>query len=183
MHLPWNCFQFLFFLFAIALLLGNNWLVAKEAVSGTSFGDIFKLLLRAAVWFVVVIIIVALLSALISFLVFLWKKQKNGIRFSVTTNAAKDEIKNKPAQKIHIEISPLLKPLFGFIKIRLQYDGKQYSDKFALIQGNQKKLISLNYAGDYQWSLPEIKEYNVEKLIIYFEDMFQFFSFTFSKIL
>ncbi len=171
-------FTYYFFLFAIALLLGNNWLVAKEAVSGTSFGDIFKLLLRAAVWFVVVIIIVALLSALISFLVFLWKKQKNGIRFSVTTNAAKDEIKNKPAQKIHIEISPLLKPLLGFIKIRLQYDGKQYSDKFALIQGNQKKLISLNYAGDYQWSLPEIKEYNVEKLIIYFEDMFQFFSFT-----
>ena len=171
-------FTYYFFLFTVAAVLTNNWLNTKEVVTGSSFGDIFKLLLKTAIWFVAVIIIVAMVSALISFFVFLWKKRKNEVHFKVTTTAVKGEIKDNPAQRIHIEISPLLKPLLGFIKLRLQYDEKQYSEKFALVQDNEKKLISLNYAGDYQWNLPEIKEYHVKKLIIYFEDLFQFFSFT-----
>lgn len=171
-------FTYYFFLFAVAAVLTNNWLSARELITGSSFGDIFKLLLKTALWFVAIIIIVAMISALVSFLVFLWKKRKNGIRFSITTAAFKDAGKDNPSQKIHIEIAPLLKPLLGFIKLRLQYDEKQYSEKFALVQDNEKKLISLNYAGDYQWNLPEIKEYHVEKLILYFEDLFQFFSFT-----
>ncbi|HRI22367.1 MAG TPA: hypothetical protein PLA68_15505, partial [Panacibacter sp.] len=171
-------FTYYFFLFAVAAVLTNNWLAEQAILPGSSFADIFKLLLKTALWFIAAIIIVALLSALVSFIVFLWKKRKNGIHFSVTTTAVKGEIKDNPAQKIHIKISPLLKPLLGFVKLRLQYDEQQYSDKFALVQDNEKKLISLNYAGDYQWNLPEIKEYHVEKLIVYFEDLFQFFSFT-----
>ncbi|MEP7320058.1 MAG: hypothetical protein ABI921_14980 [Panacibacter sp.] len=171
-------FTYYFFLFAIAAVLTNNWLAQQAIMPDSSFGDIFKLLLKTGFWFIALIIIAALLSAFVSFIIFLWKKRKNGVQFSVTTTAVKSEVKDYPAQRIHIVISPLLKPLLGFIKLRLQYDEKQYSEKFALVQDNEKKFISLKYAGDYQWNLPEIKEYHVEKLILYFEDLFQFFSFT-----
>jgi len=60
----------------------------------------------------------------------------------------------------------------------LQYDGKNFSGKFALAEAKHNKLISFSYAGDYRWDLPQIKEYHVERLVLYFEDFFQFFSFT-----
>jgi hypothetical protein len=52
--------------------------------------------------------------------------------------------------------------------------------KFLLVEERQKKIFSTKFFGNYQWQLPEIKEYHVEKLIVYFEDFFQFFSFTIS---
>lgn len=169
-------FTLYFVLFAVAIALANNWLGTKMQVPESSFTDIFKLLVKAGTWFVIIIIIVALLSAIVSFLAFLIKKKKNAITVSIKTVAAANN--NDPVQKIHISISPVLKPLLGFIKLRLHYDQKLYSEKFILAEEDQQKLFSMRFAGDYQWQLPEIREYHVEKLIVYFEDFFQFFSFT-----
>jgi hypothetical protein len=165
-----------FFLFAVALAIANAWLSSKELIPDNSFTDIFKLLVRTGVWFLAVIIGLALLSVFISFIIFIWKKKKNNISFSVSTTGVSGM--ENPVQKIHVSISPILKPFLGFIKLRLQYDGKNFSDKFALIEAKHNNLISFNYTGDFRWDLPEIKEYHVEKLILYFEDFFQFFSLT-----
>jgi hypothetical protein len=165
-----------FFLFAVALAIANVWLSSRELIPGNSFTDIFKLLVKTGLWFLVAIIGLALLSVFISFIIFTWKKKRNNIIFSVSTTGITET--ENPVQKIHVTISPLLKPFLGFIKLRLQYDGKNYSDKFAIAEAKHGKLISFNYAGDYKWNLPRIKEYHVEKLILYFEDFFQFFSFT-----
>lgn len=159
-------------------MLANLWLGAELQTPESSFTDIFKLLLKAGTWFIITIIIVALFSAFISFFIFLVKKKKNAINVSIKTVAATNS--NDPVQKIHISISPVLKPFLGFIKLRLHYDKSVYSEKFILAEESQKKIFSTRFAGDYQWQLPEIKEYHVEKLIVYFEDFFQFFSFTVS---
>ncbi|QEC69630.1 hypothetical protein FRZ67_20845 [Panacibacter ginsenosidivorans] len=169
-------FTFYFVLFTVAIVLANIWLGTKLHVPDGSFTDIFKLLLKAGTWFIIIIICVALLSAFVSFLIFLVKKKKNAIRVSIKTVAAGNS--NDPVQKIHISISPVLKPFLGFIKLRLHYDQSLYSEKFILAEEDQKKIFSTRFAGDYKWQLPEIKEYHVEKLIVYFEDFFQFFSFT-----
>jgi hypothetical protein len=73
-------------------------------------------------------------------------------------------------------INPILKPLFVFVKLRLLYDQNQYSDKFSLLENSSRKFFSTAIEGTYHWPLPEIKEYHVEKGLIYFEDFFQFFS-------
>ena len=70
----------------------------------------------------------------------------------------------------------MLRPLLGFVKIRLKYDRTRYSDKFLLVKQSRKKLFDTTIDGVYYWNLPEIKEYRVEQAILYFEDFFQFFS-------
>ncbi len=171
-------FTYYFFLFAVALAIANAWLSSRELIPGSSFTDVFRLLVKTGVWFLITIISIALISVLISFIIFIWKKKRNNIQFSVSATAVSETGTENPVQKIHVAISPVLKPFLGFIKLRLQYDGKNYSDKFALAEAKKSKLISLDYAGEYKWNLPEIKEYHVEKLILYFEDLFQFFSLT-----
>jgi len=169
-------FTYYFFLFAVAMALAQLWLTSRELIPNSSFTDIFHLLLRAAVWFLTVIILLGLISVLVSFIVFVWEKRRKTIEFAINTTGITGT--ENPGQKIHVSIAPILKPFLGFVKLRLQYDGKNFSGKFALAELKHNKLISLNYEGDYLWQLPEIKEYHVEKLILYFEDLFQFFSFT-----
>ncbi|HXL55240.1 MAG TPA: hypothetical protein VN958_03220, partial [Chitinophagaceae bacterium] len=171
-------FTYYFFLFAVALAIANAWLSSRELIPGSSFTDVFRLLVKTGVWFLITIISIALISVLISFIIFTWKKKRNNIQFSVSTTAVSETANHNPVQKIHVTIAPILKPFLGFIKLRLQYDGKNFSDKFSLAEAKRNKIISLSYAGDYHWNLPEIKEYHVEKLILYFEDLFQFFSLT-----
>ncbi|MEO5783231.1 MAG: DUF58 domain-containing protein, partial [Ginsengibacter sp.] len=63
------------------------------------------------------------------------------------------------------------------IRMRLYYD-EDISPKFSLINNQAKtQFFSSSLNGIYNWPLPEIKEYKVNNTIIYFEDMFQFFSF------
>jgi hypothetical protein len=171
-------FTYYFFLFVIALAVADLWLSTRELVPGSSFNDIFDLLLRAAAWFLIVIVSLGFISVLGSFIIFVWEKRRKAIQFSIVTTGVTET--ENPVQKIHVSVSPVLKPFLGFLKLRLQYDGKNFSEKFALAEVKHSKLISLNYEGDYAWKLTEIKEYHVEKLMLYFEDLFQFFSFTVS---
>jgi len=151
-----------------------------QAIPDGSFGDIFSLLLKVGAWFVGIMLGLALLTAAISFIYFLIQKRKNTISFTIEANGKLVTREGNQHQGLHIKIAPLLKPLLGFIKLRLKYDNSQYSAKFILAERSQRQLISTTFEGDYTWSLPEIKEYKVEKLVVYFEDFFQFFSFTVS---
>lgn len=169
-------FTFYFVLFSAAILAANYWLSTNEEASN-SFADIFKLLFKTASWFLIIILSVALLSVTVSFFIFLINRKKNIIRFSIKTSSV---VSNDALQKIYISVSPVIKPLLGFIKLRLLYDDKIYSKKFVLAEDRQRALFPTHFAGDYQWQLPEIREYHVQKLIVYFEDFFQFFSFTLS---
>lgn len=174
-------FTWYFFLFAIALALANIWLSSVQYTPGSSFTDIFLLLVKTGGWFIICLLTLGLLTVLVSYLVFLGSKNRERISFSLSNSTSTAHNRQgTPSQKIHVAVHPVLKPVLGFIKLRLQYDESQYSEKFALAESRPDRLISSTYEGEYTWNLPEIKEYHVDRLILYFEDLFQFFSFTVS---
>lgn len=166
-------FTLYFVVFAIAGVIAYKLLTGNLNQNGTAFVDIFLLLLKVAVWFAIVVIALSLFSVLASFLYFLWKKRK-GIDFRISTDLHEGHLHQKQTVRLHI--SPVLKPLFGFIKIRLQYDKTHFSPKFSLVENARRQFFSTIIEGIYHWPLPEIKEYHVEKALLYFEDIFQFFS-------
>ncbi len=168
-------FTWYFVLFAIAAGIGTFWLKAQEKIPGSAFTDIFALLFRFAVCFVLLILALAFVSVTFSLIYFIWKKNKKGIDFRITTPIVNETEKDK--QPIDIYLHPILKPFLGFIKLRLKYDKTHYSQKFYLVKPVVKSFFNTTLTGRYNWSLPEIKEYRTEKVILYFEDFFQFFSF------
>jgi hypothetical protein len=168
-------FTWYFVVFVVCCLMAYKWLTKQPKLPDTAYADIFPLLIHIAVFFVVVMLSISLLSVLVSFLFFLYKKNKQAITFKIATKPLQHK-NGEQKQTVQLDIHPILKPFLGFIKIRLKYDEEHYSKKFSLIEQSQKKLISTAITGTYNWKLPEIKEYQIEKAIIYFEDFFQFFS-------
>ena len=171
-------FTWYFIMFASGSLLCYEWLKTEAYLPNTAYGDIFQLLLQIAIWFSTIIIVFALLSVLGAFLFFQDKKSKKNIDFSIDTK--QQDGKKKRPQVILLQIHPILKPILGFVKLRLHYDEGRYSNKFSLIEKSQRKIISNTIEGSYHWPIPDIKEYRIDKAIIYFEDFFQFFSFAVS---
>ena len=168
-------FTLYFFLFAIAGTVAWSVLHNNQNENDTAFADIFTLLLKVAFFFGAILLGLALLSVLISFIYFLYKRKKAGIDFRISTDLKESELNQK--QTVRLYLHPVLKPFFGFVKLRLQYDNNHFSNKFSLLENRQNKLFSTTIEGIYHWPLPEIKEYHVQKTILYFEDVFQFFSF------
>jgi hypothetical protein len=167
-------FTIYFVVFAVAVIFSRNLLNNNEINANSSYADIFQLLLKIALWFTTAIISIALLTVLTSWLYFLVKKRETGINFKISTDLQEGELHQK--QTVRLLISPVLKPMFGFIKLRLLYDQKYFSDKFSLLENSERKFFSTSIEGTYHWPLPQIKEYHVESAILYFEDIFQFFS-------
>ena len=165
-----------FVVFCVMAVLVLEWLRRQQRIPGTSFYDIFVLLIQVAVFFIAVLVGFALLTVLVSFVFLLWQKKKGKVSFTIDSAARLNH--KQQQQLIHLRIHPVLKPLLGFVKIRLQYDEIHFSRKFSVVETSHKKIFSTTIDGTYQWALPEIKEYTIQKAIFYFEDFFQFFSFT-----
>jgi hypothetical protein len=167
-------FTVYFAAFALAAFIGWKLLDSNEITAVSSFVDIFQLLLKVALWFTVAIITVALIPVLISFIYFTYQQRKKTIQFDISTDMKESELNHK--QTVRLLISPVIKPFFGFVKLRLLYDQKHYSKKFSLLENSRRKFFSTTIDGTYHWTLPQIKEYHVQKAVLYFEDVFQFFS-------
>lgn len=169
-------FTWYFVVFAICCTAGFFWIKTFRKLPDTAYADIFPLLLNIAFWFLVTFLSISLISVLISYIYFIINKRKGHTQFSVQTKlTGENEAAEK--QEIGVYLHPVLKPFLGFVKLRLRYDETHVSKKFSLIEGDNKKLISTTIEGTYHWQLPVIKEYRIEKAIVYFEDFFQFFSF------
>ena len=169
-------FTWYFFVFVVCCTGGYFWVKSFDKLPDTAYAEIFPLLLNIAFWFLVIFLCISLLSVAFSFFYFLVKKRKGRVQFKVETKGNPSDNK-KEKQEIDVKLEPVIKPFLGFIKIRLQYDEQHVSKKFSLVEQNAGKLISTVIEGTYHWQLPAIKEYRIEKALIYFEDFFQFFSF------
>src|SRR5687767_9785990 len=108
---------FYFLVFVVVATLAYKVLKGNLNENVTAFVDIFLLLLKVAVWFGAIVITLSFLSVLTSYLFFLWKERK-GVDFKLSTNAHQGELHQKQGVKIFIR--PVLKPFFGFVKLRLQ---------------------------------------------------------------
>ena len=168
-------FTIYFVVFAIALYAVYKLIANNQQETGSSFSDIFNLLFSVATWFTCAMIFISLFSVIFSYAYFLYIKRKKGIQFKISTDIKESELHKK--QTVRLILDPVLKPLLGFVKLRLLYDKQHYSHKFSLLEKNNKQLITTRIDGVYYWTLPEIKEYHVTQAVVYFEDIFQFFSF------
>ncbi|MBL7934636.1 MAG: hypothetical protein JNM51_02370 [Bacteroidia bacterium] len=160
--------------FCVIIIPGYYWLHKLSKLPDSAYKDIFSLLLMIALVFSVSILCFGFLTVLFSFIYFKWKQAKNLVVIKLMTSPA-----TKGKQAIHIQINPIFLPLIGFLKVRLLYDKDHYSNKFSLITKSDKPF-GFSFDGTFNWNLPEIREYQIEKVIIYFEDFFQFFSFAVS---
>lgn len=169
-YLPFTIY---FLLFAVAVGAGYSWLKRSAAIPDSSYKDIFKLLLSLVLLIGSAILCLGVFSVCFAFVYFRWKQRRVGTTVRVATLPHKEH----GLQEVFLLIDPILRPLLGYIRIRLRYDTMHYSKKFDVISRNTGKLINTTLEGVYHWDLPEIREYRIEQVLIYFEDFFQFFSF------
>jgi hypothetical protein len=168
-------FRFQIVLLTLVLFGAYYWLKKTNVLPETSYTAIIDLFITVAIAFIAAVLIICFLTAIIPWLFFLTNKKSGKVFIKVTTASKKNSISEK--QKVNISINPIFRPLFGYIRMRLYYD-EDISPKFSLINNRAKtQFFSSSLNGIYNWPLPEIKEYKVNNTILYFEDMFQFFSF------
>ena len=170
-------FTWYFVLFSASLYLSYKWLKSHPLTPDTPSTDIYALLLKVAVFVICVFLVVSFLSVFVSWLFFVLKKRSKRVQTAIQTLVAQQQDKTGGNQPLQISVHPILKPLLGFLKLRLQYDADFFSEKFALVEKKKDKFFGTSFEGIYHWQLPEIKEYHVDKVFVYFEDYFQFFSF------
>ena len=169
-------FRFFFLLLALALLAASFWLKKTRLLPETSYTAIIDLLIIVAMAFIAAIITISFITAIVPWLLFLFNKRAGKLSIKVKTAAKKNAFNEK--QQVAISIAPVHRPLFGYIRLRLRYDDENISPKFSLVNNQSKtQVFTSSIKGVFNWHLPEIKEYEVSNAIIYFEDMFQFFSF------
>lgn len=159
--------------FVAVLIPGYIKLRDLSKLPDSAYTGIFSLLLSIALFFSIAMMCFGFITVLTSFIYFKWKAHKNEINLSLKTTPDKTGKGNN--QVVSIQIKPILIPVIGFLKIRVIYDATHISDKFTPVSG-KSNFFKFSYDGRFSWNLPEIREYQVEKVIIYFEDFFQFFS-------
>ncbi|MEO6288342.1 MAG: DUF58 domain-containing protein, partial [Ginsengibacter sp.] len=136
---------------------------------------IIDLFISVTSWFALSVLVVSFLSAFIPWLFFLLNKKNK--RSNLKIKMGEDEKELNENQQVIISIANVIMPLFGYIRLRLLYDGQNISPKFSPIFRSKKFFFSGQLGGRYNWPIKHIKEYNISGSIIYFEDFFQFFSF------
>ena len=179
-------FRFQVVLLTIILFAAYYWLKRTNVLPETSYTAIIDLFITVAMAFIAAIFAISFITAIIPWLFFLFKKKRNNVTIKVKTALTpalsipiaigREGVNEK--QQVDISITPIYRPLFGYIRLRIHYDDDSISPKFSLINKQAKTQFFSSYlTGIFNWHLPQIKEYKVSNAIIYFEDMFQFFSF------
>lgn len=163
--------------FAAAALLAWWWLQRQQPPEPSLAGSLLSLLVQAGLAAISILLGLALLTVLVPFALFAWQLRIRQVQVQLD-NAELTEA-NQAGRRINMDISPLYRPLLGFLRFRFIYDDVKLSPKFQLIKRQQGAAwFSGRQSGWYRWPLPAIREYEVQQMLVYFEDYFQFFSFS-----
>jgi hypothetical protein len=132
---------------------------------------------KIALIFSVVVVTVSFLSTFICSLYFAYKKiaaAESPLDLSMHTDVQQNDL-----LKITTKIEIALRPILGFVSVKLFYDKLFSTEKYLLSNRIKKQFIPFKsgLAGENKLALPHIKEYHFSHAIVYFEDMLKFFSF------
>lgn len=148
----------------------------RAKVDTSSFIGLILLMTKIVLVFALVIISIGLLTTLISFFWFLYKKRKQKPAITLELDA---ERKQQGDLRIITVLPFALRPFLGYVKVRLHYDDGLLSGKYRIERKRkgqwfffQEGLESSNLL-----HLSHIKEYHFQHAIIYFEDFLRLFSF------
>jgi hypothetical protein len=138
--------------------------VKEYVASGASekVNDIAFLLLKSSIFVFSIIIIFSIITTLIPYLLYRKAKTIPEVKFTYTgTNRVICELVCKK----------LLFPFMGTVKAELTFD-KQYDTQIVL-----KRLKHGHGYGGKNLTLPNIKNYDLNKVSLFFQDFFRMFSF------
>ncbi|GBL34752.1 hypothetical protein EMGBS15_03470 [Filimonas sp.] len=164
-------------LFLAIAVTSARWLHMTETET-SSFQGILMLMAKIALAFSVFIISLSFLSSLFCFLYFIYQKKKRGHEnINIIMDA---ESSDKHTLRIQTLLPFALKPILGFVKVRLIYDKSAMTEKYIVADRMRRKFFTFNtgLCGKNTLLLPDIKEYSFSNALISFEDMLQFFTFT-----
>jgi hypothetical protein len=168
--------KFNFILLLVLFYFINKVILTSLQNSESSFAPILRIGAKVTLLSIALIVVISFLSTLATWLYFVVNKRKAGHQIEIEIQKEATE-----TQKIVLKTSlhKTYRPLLGFVKARYMYDKTKWTDKLLLSGNVVKKIFSLNKGiqGINTFHLPDIKEYHFNKGILFFEDMFQFFSF------
>ena len=175
-------FQLNFFVL-LFIATGTYTIVQKEYVA-TVEKTYFILLLEALSLFTMVfsimIVGLAFVTAFLSW-VYFWIYKKSQKESPVLASIGEGEKAQAGYVALGLKAKGIIKPLLGHVKGRIVFSDTTISPALALDQpefGKGKFIRSAIRAGRPVW-IPDIKEHEVKKVVVYFEDMFRLFSFPF----
>lgn len=159
----------LLFLLATSIVLGQ--LKPPTAETNGSIGFLYHFV-RKFVWISATIVLAfSFLSALLPW--FLFKKKKSSGNIQVQLDDGDDN-----RIKMHLQSS--MKPAGGFLQLRFVFTN-QYASPILLLEPVVDPKAEKGFTTYVlKTQLPNIAEYDLEKLIFYFSDFLQFFRFPLS---
>lgn len=168
------------FLFSIVALLGYKLLYTSpkvEDMTSAAYRPFVLMMGKLLFWFLLLIISVSLLSTLVAWLYYLWLLKKKDYKLDVVFSVGKNK-KGNSRLYTTATIRGAIRPLLGFIKVRLFFDDFRKTDKFGLLSGRRKSHSVLREAifGKSRLLLPDIKEYSVRSAFLFYEDLLRIVS-------
>ncbi len=165
--------KFNFILLLVSFFLINKIIIKALSNTESSYAPILRLTAKITLLSIVLIICISFLSTLFCYIYFIIRKNKNDISISILENK-----NNTEEIVLQTSLPNTYKPILGFVKASYLYDHEHWTEKLILAQRVVKKWFGFRKGvqGNNTFLLPDIKEYNFQKVILYFEDMFQFFS-------
>jgi hypothetical protein len=167
LYFPFSVHFLLFSAFFIPALWYMRYLSQQPE---SSYSSIFSLLLVVSLAAACVLITTGFISAFIAFIIFRVNVSSAKVGISITT------ITSSPVRQ-HVILDPCLKPLFGFISLRFVTDSSHYTKRFVIVKPSLLNIFSTRIETDVYWTPEHIREYTIDRTIIYLEDWFRFFSF------
>ena len=163
-----------FFLGALGLYLSYQWLDSNYLTEDSSFAPLIALTGKLLIYLIGVFIAVGFLSVIISWVIFMVTHTNK-----ITIKIGEGINQTAGWAKVKIEISNVLRPFLGYVKIRL-FDDKYDSFNEITMESDIPALnswIRSGISGQKQLWLYDRKVYHFDRCQVYFQDYFRLFSF------
>jgi len=168
-------FKINFIIYCLVLVSAYK-LIQTYNSATNSFIALTILMAKIALIFSAIVVVVSFLSTFICSLYFAYQKIAVDSPLEIAMHT---DLQENDVLKITTRIEMALKPILGFVSVKLFYDKLFSTEKYLLSNRIKKQFIPFRsgLAGENKLALPHIKEYSFSHAIVYFEDMLKFFSF------
>lgn len=151
-------------------------------ISETNFGYILEWFVLFIKWLLLFVLGVALITTLSCWLVFILgrsgsKGNRINVKFGESIHAEAGEV------PVTMELPGALRPLLGYVKGRILFSDLKPSEMIVFDSAikQKRKFWRIGIKGMKRIWLPDRRDYLVAKGVVYFQDMFQLFSFAYAE--
>jgi len=170
--------------FVLLFVTAGAYALVQNKYSNLQEQTYFMLLLRALVMFTAVLFMlmvgIAFFTALLCWLYF-WVYRRSHKESPLQVSIGDGDKAEAGYISLGLLATGIIKPLLGHVKGRIVFADNRISAALTLdepVFGKSPLIRTAIKAGRPVW-IPDIKEHEVQKAVLYFEDMFRLFSFPF----